>query len=128
MTDEQQIRELIDAWGRASESGDLDTQLALMTEDVTFLTAGNPPMHRDGFIEGFTKMMQSFRMICRSDVQEITVTGDLAVTWNHLHIEIVPLAGGAAIPRSGHTLTVLKRGEDGQWRIWRDANMLGPAR
>jgi ketosteroid isomerase-like protein len=69
-------------------------------------------------------MMKLFRMTCSSDVQEITVTGDLAITWNKLAIQITPLAGGEPIHRSGNTLTVLRRGSDGQWRIWRDANML----
>jgi len=125
VTDEEQIRALIEAWGRASEAGDLDTQLALMTEDVTFLTTGNPPMSRADFITGFTKMMKLFRMVCHSDVQEITVTGDFAISWNHLTVEITPLAGGAVIKRSGDTLSVLRRGPDGQWRLWRDANLMG---
>lgn len=127
ISDEQQIRTLIAAWGRASEAGDLETQLGLMTDDVTFLTAGNPPMPRADFITGFNKMMKLFRMVCHSDVQEVTVTGDLAITWNRLTIEILPLAGGNTIRRSGDTLTVLRRGPDGQWRIWRDANLLSAA-
>jgi uncharacterized protein (TIGR02246 family) len=124
MSDEEQIRSLIDAWGRASETGDLDAQLSLMADDVTFLTAGNPPMSRAEFIAGFTRMIQTFRMVCTSDIQEITVTGDLAVTWNRLSIAITPLAGGDTIHRSGNTLSVLRRGADGRWLLWRDANML----
>jgi ketosteroid isomerase-like protein len=53
--------------------------------------------------------------------------GDVAVCWNLLEVKITPLAGGATVKRAGNTLTVLRRGADGQWRIWRDANMLAPA-
>jgi uncharacterized protein (TIGR02246 family) len=127
MSDEEQIRELIEDWGHASEAGDLDAQLALMTDGVAFLTSGNPTMTRADFIAGFTKMTKHFHMTCHSDIQEITVSGDLAFTWNHLTVEITPLAGGAPIRRSGNTLSVLRRGSDGQWRIWRDANMLSAA-
>jgi ketosteroid isomerase-like protein len=63
----------------------------------------------------------------RSNVQEITVCGDVAVCWNLLEVAVTPLAGGATIKRAGNTLTVFRRGSDGQWRIWRDANMLAPA-
>jgi ketosteroid isomerase-like protein len=71
--------------------------------------------------------MQSFRMVCHSDIQEITVTGDIATSWNRLSIYITPRAGGDTIQRAGDTLTVLRRGPDGQWRVWRDANMLAAA-
>jgi uncharacterized protein (TIGR02246 family) len=126
-SDEDQIRALIESWGAASEAGNLDAQLAMMTDGVTFLTAGNPPMTRADFIAGFTRMMQSFRMTCHSDIREITVSGDLAFVWNHLTVEITPLAGGVPMRRSGNTLSVLRRGPGNQWQIWRDANMLAPA-
>jgi len=126
-TDEQQIRDLIDTWCRAAEKGDLDAQLARVTDDVTFLSPGQPPMHRTAFAKQFTDVMKTCRLLCKADIQEITVTGDIAVTWNRLTIDITPLtppAGGPTVQRSGDTLSVLRRGSDGQWRIWRDANML----
>jgi len=122
--DEQQIRALIDTWCAASNAGDLAAQLNLMTGDVVFLTAGQPPMSREDVAANFTSMMKTVRLRCRSNVQEVTVTGDLAVCWNHLEVEIAPLAGGPTARRAGNTLTVLRRGADGQWRIWRDANLL----
>jgi uncharacterized protein (TIGR02246 family) len=38
--DEQAIRELVQTWLRASAAGDLDQVLALMSDDVVFLTPG----------------------------------------------------------------------------------------
>jgi ketosteroid isomerase-like protein len=69
-------------------------------------------------------MTQTVRLECRSNPQEITVTGDLAVCWNLLEIDVTPIAGGTTIRRAGNTLTILRRGPDGQWRIWRDANLM----
>jgi uncharacterized protein (TIGR02246 family) len=126
LSDEQQIRKLIDDWATASREGDLDTVMNLMTEDVVFLTPGNPPMHRKDFAAGATAMKGTVRIEGRSDVQEITVNGDTAICWNRLEVEITPLAGGVTSKRVGNTLSVLRRGADGQWRIWRDANLLGP--
>jgi uncharacterized protein (TIGR02246 family) len=126
-TDEQQIRALIDTWAEASHTGDLTAILNLMTEDVVFLTAGNVPMRRQDFISGFKSMIEVVSMEVRSNPQEITVTGDTAICWNLLEVNITPLAGGATIKRAGNTLTVFRRGADGQWRIWRDANMLAPS-
>jgi len=126
-TDEQKIRALIDTWSAATRAGDLTAILNLMTEDVVFLTAGNAPMLRDDFISAFNSMAGAVEIDGRSDVQEITVSGDIAVCWNLLEVRVTPAAGGETVKRAGNTLTVFRRGDDGQWRLWRDANMLAPA-
>jgi uncharacterized protein (TIGR02246 family) len=123
-SDEQQIRTLIDVWGEASASGDLIALMNLMTEDVAFLTAGHPPMRRKEFAEGFARMSESFALAIRSRVQELTISGDLAVCWNLLEVDMTPSAGGTTTKRAGNVLTALRREADGQWRIWRDANLL----
>lgn len=126
-TDEQQIRALIDTWAEATRDGDLMALLHLVTEDVVFLTAGNIPMRRQDFATGFKSMIEAVNIEARSNIQEISINGDVAVCWNLLEVKITPLAGGATVKRAGNTLTVLRRGDDGRWRIWRDANMLAPA-
>ena len=123
-TAEQEIRDLIDTWLKASRAGDLETILDLVTDDVIFLTPGNSPMDRQDFIAGSKSMAGKISFEGRSRVHEITVTGDQAICWTHLEIVVTPLTGGAPVKRAGNTLSVLRRGLDGQWRIWRDANML----
>lgn len=124
--DERRIRELVDAWGRASCQGDLVALMNMMTDDVVFLTAGSIPMRRDEFAEAYRSMISQVTLEVRSDPQEITVTGDIAVVWNLLEVSITPRAGGETMKRAGNILTVMRRGVDRQWRIWRDANMLAP--
>jgi len=123
-SDEQQIRALIDVWGAATADGDLIALMNLMTDDVLFLTSGSAPLRRDEFAAAFKSMVETVRLECRSNVQEITICGDLAVCWNFLEINITPIAGGTTIKRAGNTLSVFRRGADGQWRIWRDANLM----
>ena len=125
-TDEQQILALIDAWIEATHTGDLIAQMNLMTEDVAFLTAGSIPMRREEYAARFRSMIGQVSLRIRSNPQEITITGDIAILWNLLEVSITPLEGGTTIKRAGNTLTVLRRGPDGQWRIWRDANMIAP--
>jgi uncharacterized protein (TIGR02246 family) len=124
--DAQQIRAVIDAWGEASAAGDLTAQLHLMTHDVVFLTPGRAPMRRDEFAAGFRAMTEIATIECRSNVQEITVSGDLAVCWNLLEVSFTPIEGGETRKHAGNVLTAFRRGSDGKWRIWRDANMLIP--
>jgi uncharacterized protein (TIGR02246 family) len=124
---EQQIRALIDAWCEATSAGDLIAQFHLMTHDVVFLTAGRAPMRRDEFAASFRAMMEVASIKCRSRLQEITISGDLALCWNLLEVSVTPVEGGDVRKHAGNVLTALRRGADGQWRIWRDANLLTPA-
>ncbi len=95
-----------------------------MTEDVVFLTSGNAPMRRKQFAEAFSAMAVIMDLTCRSNVQEITVSGDLALCWNLLEVSITRVEDGETRKHAGNVLTALRRGPDGQWRIWRDANLL----
>jgi uncharacterized protein (TIGR02246 family) len=126
-TDDQQIRALINTWCEASTAGDLTTQLNLITPDVLFLTPGRAPMRRDEFAAQFRAAIEVVTIECRSNIQEITVSGDLAVCWNLLEVFFTPIEGGETRKHAGNVLTAFRRGSDGQWRIWRDANLLLPA-
>ena len=57
-----------------------------------------------------------------SDVEEIQVLGDWAFMRCRLRVDMT--REGRTSTRSGYTLTVLRKGRDGIWRIARDANLL----
>jgi uncharacterized protein (TIGR02246 family) len=123
--DEQQIREVIATWLRATAAGDLSQVLSLMAEDVIFLLPGQPPMRgREAFAAGFRAALQHVRIGGVSDIQEIRITGDYAYCWNQLSLTITPLQGGPPKRRAGSTLSVFRRERDGHWRLFRDANLL----
>ena len=120
--DEQAIRDLVTEWMRASKAGDTATVLDLMTDDVIFMTVAREPFGK----EEFRKQSSSLRDIeidGHAETLEVEVLGDRAWLRNRLEMTITP-AGGEAVQRSGYTLTILKKGEDGRWRLYRDANLL----
>src|SRR5215468_9344982 len=47
--DEGAIRVLIETWMKASQAGDIDTVLDLMTEDVVFMVPGREPFGKEAF-------------------------------------------------------------------------------
>jgi len=124
--DEQLIRDLVATWMRATAEGDLSQILKLMAEDAVFLTPGQPPMRgRDAFAAGFSKALQQFRIESTSDIQEIRIVGDWAYCWNHLLVTMTPNDGERSpMRRSGYTLTVFRKNSDGDWVLYRDANLL----
>jgi uncharacterized protein (TIGR02246 family) len=123
--DEQAIRALVDRWMKASVDNDLDTVLGLMTDDVVFQVPGKAPFGRDEFAAN-SRARGDARVEGSSDIAELQVNGDWAFLRNHLRIAVVSPDGTAAHRMSGYTLTLLRKEDDGQWRIMRDANLLTP--
>jgi uncharacterized protein (TIGR02246 family) len=76
---EQAIRELITEWHDATASGKVDAILELMSEDVVFLVAGQPPVRgRQSFEKSLRGLLKQHRIESTSEVQEIEVSGDWA--------------------------------------------------
>jgi uncharacterized protein (TIGR02246 family) len=120
--DERAIRSLVDIWLQASKVGDLATVLSLMTEDVVFMVPGREPFGKDAFAAA-SKAMSDVRIEGTSDIREIEISGDWAYLRNHIRMTVTP-PKAARVRRSGYTLTILRKGADGRWRIARDANLL----
>lgn len=127
--DEEEIRHLVATWMTATKAGDIETVLGLMTEDVVFLIAGQPPMiGRAAFAAASqAQSTQGAPLIDgKSEIQEIKVLGEWAFIWTKLSVTMTPPGGAPPMTRAGHTLSILKK-EKGKWLLARDANMLAPA-
>lgn len=106
----------------ASRAGDLATILDLMADDVLFMTPSREPFGKDQFRADF-EAMRGTRLDGRAVIQEIRVDGDWAWIRNHIDLTINP-QGGPSLHRSGYALTILRRGIDGGWQLFRDANLV----
>jgi uncharacterized protein (TIGR02246 family) len=120
--DERAIRDLIDTWLAASTAGDIATVLSLMTDDVVFMVPGKEPFGNEAFASA-SMAMKDTKIDGRSDIQELRILGEWAYLRNRLAITVTP-PDGAPVHRSGYTLTILRKGDDGRWRLARDANLL----
>ena len=120
--DERAIRELVDTWMEATKAGDLATVLGLMADDVLFMTPGREPFGKDEF-RANSESLKGAEMDGRAEIRELQVLGDWAWIRNHIDIAMTP-PGRERTQRSGYTLTILKKGADGRWRLFRDANLV----
>lgn len=121
--DEEAIRQLIAAWLSASKAGDTEKVLSLMADDVVFLVPGRPPMRGKSAFASGQAGLSEFSIEATSEVQEIKVFGEWAYCWTALTVVVTPRKGGAAVKRSGNTLSILRK-VNGAWLLFRDANML----
>ena len=120
--DERAIRQVVDTWMAASQSGDLATILSLMTDDVIFMVPGEEPFGKEAFAAA-SKGMRNIQIEGSSEILELKVLSDWAFVRNRVEITAT-LPSGNTIRRSGYTLTLLRKEIDGQWRLARDANLL----
>lgn len=120
--DEQSIRQLVSTWLSATESGDNELVLSLMSEDVVFLMPNQSPMRKADFAAGQAGL-KNFQFQMTSEIQEIKVFGEWAYCWNKLSVTVTPRSGGASVKRAGNALSILQK-QAGSWVIVRDANML----
>ena len=122
--DERAIRELVARWMAASQAGDTQTVLGLMTDDVVFMVPGREPFGKQEFAAA-SQGMQDVRIEGRSDIRELQVLGDWAYLRSYLEVSVTPPAGNT-VRRAGYTLTILRKQPDGRWLLARDANLLNP--
>src|ERR1700736_2747113 len=127
VSDEQQIRQMMDDWRRLTAEGDVDGLLSLLADDVIFLTPGNPPITKEDFAAGFRKVSAKARIESTQDVKELRTSGDIASAWSYLTVVLTPKEGGPRSESSGYVLTVFERSRAGQWLLSRDANLVAGA-
>ena len=120
--DERAIRGLVATWMAASQAGDVDTVLSLMSDDVIFMVPGRQPFGKAQFAAA-ARGMQGGRMAGVSDIRELQVFGDVAILRNFIEMTMTP-GVGKPMRHTGYTLTVFRRQPDGRWLLWRDANLM----
>jgi uncharacterized protein (TIGR02246 family) len=126
--DELAIHELIETWHSATRKGDVDEVLSLMSPDVVFLVPGQPPMHgRPAFERALRAMLTDHAIDSASVVDEIEVDGDMAYCRTRLTVTVTSKHSQTPVQRSGNTLSILRKGDDGKWLLTRDANLLAAA-
>jgi uncharacterized protein (TIGR02246 family) len=123
-SDESAIRELVNRWMIASESGDLPTMLNLLADDVVFMVPNREPFGKEAFSQNY-EQTKGTKMKTTSDIQEIKIIGDWAWMRNFLRVTFTD-AKGKSSTHSGHVLTILNKNNNGTWVIARDANLLTP--
>ena len=125
-SDERAVRAVHAAWIDAVNGGDVDRLLALMTDDVVFLNPGRAPLGRQEFPVGFSAAHREQRIRCTSELEEVSVVGDVAYTRCRDSLSVTPRAGGETTALAGHRLTIYRRQPDGRWLLARDAHTLSP--
>src|SRR5205814_10032058 len=101
-SDEREIRTVHSIWIDAVNAGDLARLLALVAEDVVFLTPGHAPFGGEGFSSNFRTAHQQVRICCTSDLEEVMVVGEVTYTRSRVALSVTLRDGGKAAQLAGH--------------------------
>jgi uncharacterized protein (TIGR02246 family) len=123
MSDEQQIKQLMDEWERRTAAGDIEGLLALTADHAVFLSPGAAPITKAAFAADFRKISAKARIEQRQQVKDLGISGDLAYAWTQMTVTFTPKSGGARTERAGHVLAVFRRTAGG-WQLARAAKLI----
>jgi uncharacterized protein (TIGR02246 family) len=87
-----------------------------------FMVPGQEPFGKEAYAAA-SRGMANVAIEGTSEIVELRVLGDWAYLRNHIDLTVTP-PSGAAVRRSGYTLTIMRKERDGRWRLARDANLL----
>jgi len=119
--DEKAIREVVDRWMSATKTGDGETILDLMCDDAVFTVPDQDPFGKEAFAKGF-QHMADMDFDGTNEIVEIEIFGDYGFTRNLIEISLTQ-PDGQRVEKRARTLTIFKREKDGNWRLYRDANL-----
>lgn len=111
-----------EAYVAAINSNDLDELLGMLTEDVVFMAAHEPPfVGKEAvrpWLEGY---LSAFKTSWDKPVHEFVVSGDWAFERYSYTSTDTPLDGGESLVDTGWGLVIYHYDADGVWRVARDS-------
>ncbi len=119
---EKAVHQAHDAYLAAINSNDLDTFLDAVTEDIVFIAPNSPVMVGKaevgpwvgGYFEAVATKWEKTSV-------EFVVSGDWAFErYTYIAVD-TPRGGGEAYTDTGNGINIYRLGDDGIWRVARDA-------
>ena len=110
------------AYVDAINSNDVERMLAMLTDDVVFMSPNEPVMvGKDALRPWLAGYVEAFETHWDKPVLEFIVNGDWAFERYSYKATDTPLDGSEAIESTGWGLVIYHHDADGKWRVARDA-------
>ena len=120
--DENNIRALDAAWAKAATAGDGPAIAALYDPNATLLPPGEPMVKGEAAKKYWMDFAKGYSGPTQLNTQSVEGSGDLAVAVGTYRMTLTPKKAGAKpLPTDeGKYVEVLKRQDDGSWKILHD--------
>jgi ketosteroid isomerase-like protein len=115
-------RQAHEAYTAAINSNNLDSLLAMCTEDVVFLSPNEPVVAGKAAVRAWSAAyLKAYTIHWDKTVSELIVAGDWAFERYAYKEHDIPSGGGAPVTDTGKGLIIYHHDADGKWRVARDA-------
>ena len=115
-------RQAHEAYVTAINSNNLDSLLAMLTEDIVYLPPHEPVLVGKAAVRPWAQgYLNAFRIHWEKASLEFVVAGDWAFELYSYKSTDTPQGGGAALEDTGKGLVIYHHDADGTWRVARDA-------
>jgi len=125
--DYQALETIGEAWAEAYRTENLDALVDLYTDDAWVMARRQPArIGREEIREFFSSIIGMYELDVRFYMEELVVDGDFAHSIAKFALTYEPVDGSDPIDDFGRALILYQKGDDGQWRIWRDMDNVTP--
>jgi uncharacterized protein (TIGR02246 family) len=115
-----EIRKLTARMNELVESGDVDSILDLMTDDVVFLVPDQLPIvGKQTYHDWVSGFQQQYSIKITVNSQELGMADEWAYEWGTLKETYTPRTSGEPFGLDGKFLRIFQKQSDGSWKIAR---------
>jgi uncharacterized protein (TIGR02246 family) len=114
------VKEVLNQYAVAVNSGDLDSWISLWADDGTRMAPNTPPeVGKDVIGENAKPVFDTFDLDVTIHIEEAQVQGDWGLIRSSYSLKLTPKAGGdeIVVEPDGKALTLVERQSDGSWKI-----------
>ena len=116
--DVQAIKDISAAWDKAWTAGNAETLASFYAADAIVMDPNKPAsVGKDAFRASCEKYFDQFSDENSGVVEDVRVSGDLAVAWGTQETKTAPKAGGPSFRGKSKWIDVFQRQRDGSWKI-----------
>ena len=119
------------SWGQSGDAykaRDIDAMADHCEPDIISAPANRPALRSREDMRGWyaERMEGDYERNVETDVDGLDIVGDLAVVTGCFRVCRAPAQGVAGLEHAGRFLAVYRKGDDGEWRVWRDMDTPSP--
>ena len=112
------IKQLAEDWRAGWIAGDAEFVLSLYADEPVLMPSGQPAIFgKENIRPLYEAVMKEVELKSQYKVMDVEASGDLGYFWCSYTLTATPKAGGETFEVSGKYICIVKRQDDGSWKI-----------